>query len=567
MLLVTRALPKPAFVGEASQVAVQSYAELVGRDVARQESALIATLLGSGARAGGELAELEAAGPQPLIRRVLDALHGLRDAGHTPSLILTPNLYPVWSRLSANAEHVDEDRQRLGEAGVPAYLLRFIRGRIEPAVVISVPGLAEDAVLVLDPRGALKVPGEDRDGAALDIAVTERDPAIVEAALLAEHPGLSPEALVARLDERLQEVDVTASAQAGVSIADTNAFATVAIEPSQNQQHDAVETRIRPAIGGLDDRPGAFGWVELATSDPDAARRYYSELFGWARADRPATEDVFYTVMELRRKRVAGIRPRPSQQAGAEASVWNSYVTVADADATLDRAGRMGATVIAPAFDVMDAGRMGIISDPQGAVVMIWQPKGRTAGGLVDAPGALALSELVTSNLDGAATFYSALFGWSIELAVDVQPPYLTITNEGEQIGRMRATVGDEAPRWLVYFGVENLDAMLARVRSCTERSCRDRSRAATRSRRSSRIPKGRCSGCARSATRRSSQACRSGRPDSSDRVRAALVRGAYCDGYHVVAPGQRGRVDGAYSRRVLLAAKPQLITVQHACA
>jgi uncharacterized protein len=464
-LLVRTALPKRAFVGEASQVTLESYAERVGRDAARQESALIVTLLGRGAQTYGELAQTAAAEPEPLIGRVFDAMGGLRDAGHTPSLILTANSYPVWSRLSANTEHLDEDRQRLGEAGVPEYLLRFIRGRIESAVVISVPGLAEEALLVLDPRSALTVPGGDPRGALLDVAVSERDPAAVEAALLAEQPRLPSQALVARIDERLQEVEVTVSVQIGVTIADASAFAAVAIEPPQHPQHPAGETPAKPAIGGLDDRPGAFGWVELVTGDPEAARRYYSDLFGWERADRPVTEDVFGTVMQLGGKRVAGIALQSSQQAGADASVWNSYVTVADADATLDRAGALGATVLVSAFDVMDVGRTGIIQDPQGAFVMIWQPKGRAAGGLVSVPGALALNELVTSDLNGAASFYSALFGWSVEQAEDAQPAFLTISNEGEQIGRMRATVGDEAPRWLVYFGVENLDAMLARVR------------------------------------------------------------------------------------------------------
>ena len=220
---------------------------------------------------------------------------------------------------------------------------------------------------------------------------------------------------------------------------------------------------------GLGNRPGAFGWVELATGDTEAAGRYYSELFGWARADKPVTEDVFYTVMQLGGKRVSGIALRPSQQAGALASAWNSYVTASNADETLERASALGGTVLAAAFDVMDAGRTGIIQDPQGAFVMIWQPRDRAPAGLVDAPGALALNELVTSDLDGAASFYSGLFGWSIEAAADTHPPYLTISNEGEQIGRMRAAVADESSRWLVYFGVEELDAMRARLcRNCT---------------------------------------------------------------------------------------------------
>lgn len=50
--------------------------------------------------------------------------------------------------------------------------------------------------------------------------------------------------------------------------------------------------------------------------------------------------------------------------------------------------------------------RMGIAStSAQGAVVMIWQPRRRAQAGLVDAPGALALSEFVTSDLNVAAAF------------------------------------------------------------------------------------------------------------------------------------------------------------------
>ena len=47
--------------------------------------------------------------------------------------------------------------------------------------------------------------------------------------------------------------------------------------------------------------------------------------------------------------------------------MWNSYITVTSADEALERARELGATVHAPAFDVLDAGRMGVVQDPQGA--------------------------------------------------------------------------------------------------------------------------------------------------------------------------------------------------------
>ncbi len=388
-------------------------------------------------------------------------MRGLRDAGHAPSLILTPNSYAVWSHLSANSEELEQDRLRLREAGVPEELLRFIRGRIEEAVVISVPGLAEDAVLVLDPRRVLAVPGQDRGGDQLDVAVSELDPATVEAALLYEEPGLSPRALAARLDERLQEIDVIVSVQGGASIADGGAFAAVAVDPSGQLEHPAGQSEARPAILGLDSRPGTVGWVELQTSDPSAAGRYYSGLFGWERTDSPVGEDVVDSVMSLGGRSVAGIARREPAQADATSSAWSVYMTVTSADATLERAQALGATVLAPAFDVLDVGRTGLIQDPQGAFVTIWEPKTRPEGPLLGAPGAPSFTELLTSDLEGAASFYGELFGWTIAPSGDTQPPCLAITNNGEPVGRMRSTAAGEPPRWIVYFGVEDLDAAL----------------------------------------------------------------------------------------------------------
>jgi predicted enzyme related to lactoylglutathione lyase len=109
----------------------------------------------------------------------------------------------------------------------------------------------------------------------------------------------------------------------------------------------------------------------------------------------PVDETTSYSMAALGRTPVAAISPQPRQQRdNGVPPLWSSYITVDDADATVERARALGATVHAPAFDVMQAGRMAVIQDPQGAYVLAWQPRDHIGAGLVNAPGALVWNEL-----------------------------------------------------------------------------------------------------------------------------------------------------------------------------
>ena len=144
--------------------------------------------------------------------------------------------------------------------------------------------------------------------------------------------------------------------------------------------------------------PGTFCWVELTSTDQEAAKSFYSELFGWEADDRPVADGVVYSMMKLDDSFAAAISPQPAQQrqAGVPA-LWNSYVSVADADEAANRAAQLGGTVHAPPFDVFDAGRMAVVQDPQGAFFMVWQPKEHIGASLVNAPGALVWNELAST--------------------------------------------------------------------------------------------------------------------------------------------------------------------------
>jgi len=213
--------------------------------------------------------------------------------------------------------------------------------------------------------------------------------------------------------------------------------------------------------------PGTFSWVDLATTDQAAAKAFYGGLFGWTAEDMPVGDGAFYSMMSLAGKQVAAIASQPQAQRDAGVPpVWQSYVTVASADASAARAAELGGTVHAGPFDVMGAGRMAVIQDPQGAFFSVWEPAAHNGAALVNAPGALVWNELSSPDLDASAAFYSGLFGWTVSQFEGSEPPYLAIRNGESNNGGIREPSGPPGtpPFWLVYFGVEDIDAGIARV-------------------------------------------------------------------------------------------------------
>ena len=99
--------------------------------------------------------------------------------------------------------------------------------------------------------------------------------------------------------------------------------------------------------------PGSFCWIELGTSDPDAAKKFYSGLFGWEAQDTPAGPDMIYTMLTIR-----GLDIGAMYKLGEEESKhgvpphWNTYVAVGSADEAARKAASLGGTVVMEAFDV-----------------------------------------------------------------------------------------------------------------------------------------------------------------------------------------------------------------------
>ena len=208
--------------------------------------------------------------------------------------------------------------------------------------------------------------------------------------------------------------------------------------------------------------PGTFCWVELATTDGAAAKEFYGGLFGWESQNLAGPHDM----LTLSGKEVGAMyEQREEHQAEAPPS-WMSYVSVEDVDATAEKARHLGATVVAGPFDAMEAGRMAVLVDPEGAAFALWQPREHIGAALVNEAGALSLNQLNTNGPEAAQSFYSDLFGWSYESTGAGEQAYWEISNGESLNGTMvlLAPGTPAPPHWLAYFTSEDLDASTARI-------------------------------------------------------------------------------------------------------
>jgi hypothetical protein len=86
------------------------------------------------------------------------------------------------------------------------------------------------------------------------------------------------------------------------------------------------------------------------------------------------------------------------RSAGTGPPSWLSYVTVADVDAAGTRVRELGGSQLSDPFDVLDAGRMVVARDPQGAVFALWQAGRHIGAGRVNDVGCFCWNELETTD-------------------------------------------------------------------------------------------------------------------------------------------------------------------------
>lgn len=223
--------------------------------------------------------------------------------------------------------------------------------------------------------------------------------------------------------------------------------------------------------------PGTPCWVDLPTADLDASVKFYGDLLGWDVPEQPNSAEMGgYRRAQLDGDDVAGMMPLMQE---GQPQAWGTYVSVEDADATIAKVKEAGGNVMFEPMDVMGLGKMAVFGDPGGAVIGIWQPGTFAGATRVNEAGAICWNELGTRDPEGAKAFYNAVFGWTAkehemqrvegEHGPQKYVEFLRAGDERSIAGMMDITgmLPDEVPaHWLVYFGVEDTDAAVEKVKA-----------------------------------------------------------------------------------------------------
>jgi uncharacterized protein len=213
---------------------------------------------------------------------------------------------------------------------------------------------------------------------------------------------------------------------------------------------------------------GAFVWVELGTTDQAAAKNFYASLFGWNANDMPMGPGEYYTIFRLDGRDTAAAYTLNPETSGGAPPHWMLYISVASADEAAARATQAGGTVLAPPFDVYNAGRMAVVRDPTGATFSLWEPKANQGVGIAGVNGTLCWADLMTGDTARARQFYAALFGWEIAPGQHDPSGYLHIKNGEAFIGGIppSSVQAGVPPHWLLYFLASDCDAAAAQAKS-----------------------------------------------------------------------------------------------------
>jgi predicted enzyme related to lactoylglutathione lyase len=177
-----------------------------------------------------------------------------------------------------------------------------------------------------------------------------------------------------------------------------------------------------------------------------------------------------YTILKRGDQDVAGLYEMSGPQFEGVPPHWATYVWHDDVDAAVVKAKALGAEVLGGPFDVPGVGRMAVLKDPQGAVVQLLHGTETECAQVVDSsPGSFCWSELLTTDTEGAESFYTNLVGWSA--TTQEMAPGMAYTSflQGERsVGGMMRMEGEQwrgvPPHWMNYVSVDSVDTVVAKA-------------------------------------------------------------------------------------------------------
>jgi predicted enzyme related to lactoylglutathione lyase len=215
---------------------------------------------------------------------------------------------------------------------------------------------------------------------------------------------------------------------------------------------------------------GRFVWYELMTTDRAAAQAFYTRVVGWKHL-ASAIPGTNYDMFAAGETPIAGMidQPEDSRKMGTP-PCWVGYVGVDDVDAAAAKATATGGKIYVPPTDIPSVGRFAIMADPQGAALALFKPADTSQPPpSPEGVGHVGWHELYAADGATALDFYTGLFGWQKQEAMDMGPMGVyQMFGFGETMlgGIMTKPPEVPVPNWHYYFCVDGIEAAIERVKA-----------------------------------------------------------------------------------------------------
>jgi hypothetical protein len=194
---------------------------------------------------------------------------------------------------------------------------------------------------------------------------------------------------------------------------------------------------------------------EIISKIPDKLQAFYSKAFGWS---IDINNPMNYGVVDTNAG--AGINGGigPAVQSDNFVTV---YVAVPSLDDTLEKAQKLGGTVLMPAMEVMEGLTLAFIADPESNRIGLLLTPQREATGPSKGKGfAVDWFEIGGKDAKGLHTFYGELFEWDLD--ADNEHGYGQLMAEQGISGGIGPSQGD--PYVTFYIATPDLEKSLAAV-------------------------------------------------------------------------------------------------------
>jgi len=116
-----------------------------------------------------------------------------------------------------------------------------------------------------------------------------------------------------------------------------------------------------------------YSWNELMTRDVEAAKAFYSEVFGWTYEVSQMSDDEYHLIAGGE-EGLGGIMAMPEAVPDMVPNHWGVYFSVDDLTSTVDKITTNGGQVVMGPMEAPGVGTFATVHDPAGANFSVLQP-------------------------------------------------------------------------------------------------------------------------------------------------------------------------------------------------